>query len=189
MKDRVSLYPGRVKLTPVSGQENTYGMVRADEPTQEGTPLNKATLLKDATAALFGLDENAVPDDAFVKIAGQFSESLQIVLLWENASPQSAFNPQTITLDLSQYTHVFITFNVDNTHYIDASYLREVKDSATVQEVSFADAKLLYRNFYVTKTGVQFFGGAYASYNSSGSFNHNYLIPWKIYGVKGVQSA
>lgn len=28
-----------------------------------GTPLNKASLLKDATAAMFGLDANAVPDD------------------------------------------------------------------------------------------------------------------------------
>lgn len=69
MKDRVPLYPGRVKLTPVSGQENTYDMVRADEPTQEGDPLSKATFLKDDTAALFGLDANAVPDDAFHLIA------------------------------------------------------------------------------------------------------------------------
>lgn len=63
MKDRVPLYPGRVKLTPVSGQENTYDMVRADEPTQEGTPLNKASLLKDSTAELFGLGGEAIPDD------------------------------------------------------------------------------------------------------------------------------
>lgn len=63
MKDRVPLYPGRVKLTPVSGQANTYDMVRADSPTQAGTPLNKASLLKDATAALFGLGAEAVPDD------------------------------------------------------------------------------------------------------------------------------
>ena len=46
MQDRVSLYPGRVKLVPVAGQENTYDMVRADSPTQEGTPLNKDSLLK-----------------------------------------------------------------------------------------------------------------------------------------------
>lgn len=64
MQDRVSLYPGRVKLVPVPGQENTYDMVRADNPTQEGTPLNKASLLKDATAALYSLGANAVPDDA-----------------------------------------------------------------------------------------------------------------------------
>lgn len=63
MKDRVPLYPGRVTLTPVSGQANTYDLTRADQPTQEGTPLNKATLLKDTTAALFGKTNAAVPDD------------------------------------------------------------------------------------------------------------------------------
>lgn len=51
MKDRVPLYPGRVILNPVSGQENTYDLTRADQPQQEGTPLNKANLLSDTTAA------------------------------------------------------------------------------------------------------------------------------------------
>lgn len=69
MKDRVPLYPGRVKLTPVPGQENTYDMVRADEPTQEGTPLNKATLLKDATARKYGLDpQTATVNDALERV-------------------------------------------------------------------------------------------------------------------------
>lgn len=63
MQDRVPLYPGRVTLTPVSGQANTFDLTRADQPTQEGTPLNKASLLKDATAALFGKTNAAVPDD------------------------------------------------------------------------------------------------------------------------------
>lgn len=53
MKERVSTYPGRVKLIPVEGQENTYDMERADIPIDEGTPLNKATLLTDKTAALY----------------------------------------------------------------------------------------------------------------------------------------
>lgn len=63
MQDRTPQYPGRVTLTPVEGQANTYDMVRADQPTQAGTPLNKANLLKDTTAALFGLGTGAVPDD------------------------------------------------------------------------------------------------------------------------------
>ena len=42
VNDRVPTYPGRVKLTPVSGQANTYDLVRADLPIQEGTPINKA---------------------------------------------------------------------------------------------------------------------------------------------------
>lgn len=68
MQDRVPLYPGRVKMTPVAGQANTFDMVRADDPTQAGTPLNKATFLKDATAALFGLGTGAVPDDVLAEL-------------------------------------------------------------------------------------------------------------------------
>ena len=65
MKDRVPLYPGRVTLTPVSGQANTYDMVRADQPTEEGTPLNKENLLADDTAAALGLSGDPTVDDAF----------------------------------------------------------------------------------------------------------------------------
>lgn len=70
MKDRIPLYPGRVTLTPVSGQANTYDMTRADQPTEEGTPLNKGTLLKDATAALYGLGSDAVPDEVLGMLKG-----------------------------------------------------------------------------------------------------------------------
>ena len=42
VKNRVPTYPGRVTLTPVDGMANTYDMVRADEPLEEGTPINAA---------------------------------------------------------------------------------------------------------------------------------------------------
>lgn len=73
MKDRIPLYPGRVKMTPVAGQANTFDMVRADDPTQAGTPLNKATFLKDATAALYGLGTGAVPDDVLA-VLGKYKQ-------------------------------------------------------------------------------------------------------------------
>lgn len=73
MKDRLPIYPGRVVLTPVSGQANTYDMVRADQPTQEGTALNKANLLSDATAAMFGLGVDGVPNDAF-SVLGKYNQ-------------------------------------------------------------------------------------------------------------------
>ena len=44
MKNRESLYPGRVKLTPVDAAKGIYDLVRADEPQEEGTPLNKKLL-------------------------------------------------------------------------------------------------------------------------------------------------
>ena len=81
MKDRVPLYPGRVKMVPVAGQENVYNMTRADQPTQEGTPLNKATLLKDATAALFGLGPDSVPDDVLANL-GAFRYGVGNEYVW-----------------------------------------------------------------------------------------------------------
>lgn len=44
MKNRESLYPGRVKLTPVDAAKGIYDLIRADEPHEEGTPLNKKLL-------------------------------------------------------------------------------------------------------------------------------------------------
>ena len=42
VKDRVSTYPGRVKLTKANGSSEYVTLERADAPTQEGTPINKA---------------------------------------------------------------------------------------------------------------------------------------------------
>ena len=72
MYDRVSTYPGRVKLTPVQGQANVYDMVRADQPTNEGMPLSKSTLLPDSVAAKFGLDASAAPKDV-LDFLGQYN--------------------------------------------------------------------------------------------------------------------
>ena len=42
VKDRVPTYPGRIKLTKADGTSEYYTLERADAPTQEGTPINKA---------------------------------------------------------------------------------------------------------------------------------------------------
>lgn len=45
LTDRIVEHPGRVVLTPVSGEENTYDVTRAEGTiTQEGTELNTANL-------------------------------------------------------------------------------------------------------------------------------------------------
>lgn len=64
MKDRIPKYAGRVRLLPVANQPNIYDMERADEPLQEGTPLNRNTLLSDQTVLEFGLSQDATPDEA-----------------------------------------------------------------------------------------------------------------------------
>lgn len=67
MKDRVPKYPGRVKITHADGTSEYVTLERADEPVSgnEGTPLNKATLLSDDTAAMLGLTgDDPTVDDA-----------------------------------------------------------------------------------------------------------------------------
>lgn len=44
IKDRIPTHAGRVELIPVEGMTNHFTLKRADEPTEEGTPINKATL-------------------------------------------------------------------------------------------------------------------------------------------------
>ena len=69
MKDRESLYPGRVQLIPVPGQPNLFDLIRADQPTEPGTMINKANLFRDTTALALGLPSTAVPDDALRKLS------------------------------------------------------------------------------------------------------------------------
>lgn len=79
MKDRLSTHPGRVQLTPVSG--NIYDMTMVDEPTEAGTPLNKATLLSDTAAAAVwpvaaDRPSDPVPSDAFARLGANRTQVL-----------------------------------------------------------------------------------------------------------------
>lgn len=103
MKDRIPLYPGRVKLNPVTGQENTYDMVRADEPTQEGTPLNKATLLKDDTAKALGLtSKDPTVNEALLKIFNKANSKARIVTgNYVGTGTYGPKNPCSLTFDFT----------------------------------------------------------------------------------------
>lgn len=81
MTDRVPSFPGRVKLTPVTGQTDIYDLTMADEPTQTGTPLNKASLLTDAAAAAIaalvpGATLPDTPNDALTVLGQAFSTAV-----------------------------------------------------------------------------------------------------------------
>lgn len=111
MQDRVSLYPGRVKLEPVAGQANLYDLTRADQPTQEGTPLNKANLLSDATAAaikavLASQTENPATPNEALNILAQAVENVTTVAAGKCSIETSTYtgngkhgsaNPVTLT--------------------------------------------------------------------------------------------
>ena len=82
-KDRVPTYPGRIKLSPVADNPDTFVMERVDEPKVEGTPLNKAafdsiihsrltgryyfpTVERTQTGALSGIRVNPIPENGWI---------------------------------------------------------------------------------------------------------------------------
>jgi len=68
MRDRISQYPNRIGLTDENGVKKYYTLSREDNPTQEGTKLNKANILPDDTADIYSLTEDATINDVFKSI-------------------------------------------------------------------------------------------------------------------------
>ena len=97
MKDRVPTKPKRIQLVPSADGDDLFLLDRADEPTQVGTPLNKTTLLKDATAAALGVTtEEKTVDDAFQAIRANFSKVTS-----GTADPSGTANPGDIYMQNS----------------------------------------------------------------------------------------
>lgn len=191
MKDRQPTKPNRVLITPESGSPFYATMTRADEPTEEGTALNKFNLLKDETAEALGLTPDAVPDDAFAMIN---SAKIEMHLLWENASPTSSFAAQTVELDLSEYEFVLIGATHRYTNDIPHDGRTSVggifrKGYSTElmlpwkTDGSSSAYGYIRRSVTVSVDGIAFGGGYYAK--TAGDWA---AIPVYIYGIKGVQA-
>lgn len=88
MKDRISENPGRVKVTEEDGTSKYVTVERADDPTEEGTPLNRASLLSPKVQALLGLSDDATPSEALEKIVPLIQDTGWLSL-WKNNDPTS----------------------------------------------------------------------------------------------------
>lgn len=151
MQDRVPLYPGRVTLTPVSGQANTFDLTRADQPTQEGTPLNKASLLKDATAALYGLGTDAVPDDA-LHLLSRFQGGLGNEYVWAKLNSTAGYY-EIQTLKDSIYIIKSAT-KLYTFKYSDSITIDEVGNLSLTNPLTFtATYSQFYSNYGTTLLG------------------------------------
>ena len=90
MKDRVVEFPNRYRLVPVAGQENTYDFVAVPGTiTEEGTPINKATLLTDAVANRFGLEGDPTVSEALALAALKWTLTAALLPLsgWSTTEP------------------------------------------------------------------------------------------------------
>lgn len=89
MKDRNVEHPDYFRLEKVPGTTDIFKVTPTPGTVyEEGDLLNKSTLLTDDTAALMGLDENAVPDDA-LSLLGRFNSGLGNDYMWEVLLPET----------------------------------------------------------------------------------------------------
>lgn len=87
MTDRIPTYPGRVTLTPVSGQANAFDMVMADVPTTAGTPPTKANLLADATSqTIFSESSDHTVNEALYALVQRTPKVGDTITTWRTMS-------------------------------------------------------------------------------------------------------
>lgn len=118
-------------------------------------------------------------------------DGVQIVKLWTNASPTSSFAAQTVSLSLSGYDAVLvIAYNAGASAYIAGSacvFVPIGKAFILTRHVSSWSTSFGQRTGTTSATGVTFYAGAYYLYSSgSGATDNGEVVPYQIYGIKGV---
>lgn len=121
------------------------------------------------------------------------SNGIQIVKLWENASPSSAFPPQDVTITANEGDLIGIEFE----HQAGTTDRRitwlTVKAGVTTELITVqstsdgGDIFVTRRAVTITNAGsINFDKGYYRYVGSTNNRHDGYSIPTMIYGVKGV---
>ena len=123
--------------------------------------------------------------DALNQLKGEIEKKYSTEVLWENASPNSSFDEQTVTFDWKAYNYCMIYFLA----YVDAglrSFSGVAKKGDRLRFYFLTDttrgAGGQFRDFY---SDASRFGKAVRLTDST-SDDQRACIPIRIYGVKGV---
>lgn len=116
----------------------------------------------------------------------------EIDLLWQNASPTSAFAAQTIPLDLSGYDLALIVMRgwASSSSYWDISNIVKVGSRGSAEYILnlHTDGATKYfvgRLYEVSNTGVAFQASSSCSVGASAIDHTNrYITPYQVYGIK-----
>ena len=117
------------------------------------------------------------------------NDKMQLMLLWENASPSSSFVSQSISLDLSPYKYIILE------HVRYATDERVICSLCAVGKRTELFCAMVADNYYkfditsrtiaVQNNGITFDAAYQGNVIDSAAENNQYHIPLKIYGVKG----
>lgn len=202
MTDRNVQYPKRYQMVPVQGTTDIVDLTPAPgEVYDEGTMINKATLLKDTTAALFGLGTDAVPDDVFAWLGKYNQYWWRCRVNTEDPiyeEKQSAASP-----NVPAVTPYLCLLNPNAPSSGTVTYSDSVDVNLSTGDVTLVDSKQSSFDYYNDAVGQSFKGkyvtGLYnapdniyfiesdATYNRSGWGNY-WVIGYNISDVKLVTS-
>lgn len=135
--------------------------------------------------------EQVVVDFATDKRLPEYLEEITSMdLLWTNASADSAFSEQKLSLDLSKYSLIHIVFRLYKSGR-SVTHTLPVNSNATFALSGFSgwgnDATYIYFRImnYITTSGIEFGGGGEKIITSTTTTSKNdVMIPFKIYGIK-----
>ena len=122
------------------------------------------------------------------------SNAPSYTLLWTNSSPTASFSPQTLTLSLSGYDDVEITFkNYTSANQMVPPIKIPVGMRGMISGVfggsgsGDAQSGAIYafeRVFIVSSTSIQFYNGYGCAASGSHAVRNDMGIPIKIFGIK-----
>lgn len=155
------------------------GVVYDFEGTEHSTVIRVAsgTICNNVLFKPMITDDLSATYDDFVSGFDCFTPDLKMDLLWTNASPTSAFAPQTISLDLSNYKWVCIVFLINRDNNSCKITLSEI---GLRQYITSAYAnKIIQRTYHVNLMGFIFENNEYDN-----GIDNDYHVPYKIYGAR-----
>lgn len=124
----------------------------------------------------------------------QFLGGTNITKLWQNGSPTSDFSGQTISgiADAGgQYPIIMAVFsmNADGRKLVSftlTGWYGEVQWIGNMEESQY-ETFFARRTWCVTQSGNFIVSNAWSKQGSTSKENNKYLIPYAVYGIKGVQ--
>lgn len=163
-KDRTSQYPGRVKLTPVSGQTDVYDMTWADSASVTGTPLNKATFeqLQEELSDLIVKNAGAKGDKGDKGDSGVTLDKKTFLVGTNSSSGAGWYKLGSVSF--SNYYDYHAKILVTRTYYgmsmpcglidIDVRYGNATWESTSVKWETFSGKNPNYIGYYTSPSGV-----------------------------------
>lgn len=137
-----------------------------------------------ADATITGTTEEPVLNLTIPRGNDGVSGGLLMKLIWTNPNPTATFAAQTVSIDLSGYDAVMVlarTFTSTDANVALVSAFTLIGEYGYLELTSPVSNNTGARRFNVTSSGIDFERCGY-----NGGAQNNYLVPQRIYGIKGI---